>query len=135
MLHLPRGGATVADVDGRWSTICWSRAVAVAMDGVGCVGGAEGREWVAQQGTEEIYTVYPVCHVPTTNPAVVMDDPPSFRLELGRPSIFHRSGRSRTVLSSDTAENHDYAQGFQKETVRRTCAFAIRREEDRPLRT
>lgn len=41
MLHLPRGGAIAVDVDGRWPTICCSRAVAVAMGDAECVGGGE----------------------------------------------------------------------------------------------
>jgi len=33
-LHLPRGGVVAVDVDGRWSTICCRRTVAVFMVGV-----------------------------------------------------------------------------------------------------
>lgn len=83
------------------------------MVGVGCVRGAEGREWVTQQSTEEIYTVYTVYHVPTTNPAAVIDGPPSSQLKPNRRSVFltelvvlaphsHRTLRRATTAPKDS---------------------------------
>ena len=61
-LHLPRGGAIAVDVDGRWSTICCRRAVAVAIVGVGGVGRSEGGDLPTERATEEFICAINVGH-------------------------------------------------------------------------
>jgi len=53
MLHLPSGGAIAVDVDGRWSTICCRRVVAVSMVGAVTVGGEEGENGCSRRAAKD----------------------------------------------------------------------------------